>query len=219
MINYERLYEYRFQNIAQSSRQAVWNVIASDIYLRMGRPEIILDPAAGRCEFLEAVPSREKWGVDRVLQAQPNDDRLRLLEGDILDVDIPANHFDGVFVSNLLEHLPTPDSIAAILKRLKESMVAGGRIAIMGPNFRYCSRDYFDCADHILPLTDKSVAEHLYAAGFLIRYIRPRYLPFSFRGLPPPSPALTRVYLRIPLAQRMLGKQFLLIADRPSTVG
>jgi hypothetical protein len=36
----------------------------------------------------------------------------------------------------------------------------------------------------------------------------PRFLPYSFTGRLPPSPALTRQYLRNPLAWRMLGKQF-----------
>ena len=37
---------------------------------------------------------------------------------------------------------------------------------MIGPNFRYCSREYFDCADHTVILTHVSMAEHLHAAGF-----------------------------------------------------
>jgi hypothetical protein len=214
VINYERLYECRFHDVEQGARQSVWNVIAADIYARMDRPDVVLDPAAGRCEFLAAVPSTEKWGVDRVIQGGLDESGIKLIEGDVLDVDLPTDHFDGVFVSNLLEHLPDPDSIAALLGKLKVSMEAGGRIAIMGPNFKFCARDYFDCADHILALTHTSVAEHLYAAGFTIRSVESRYLPFSFRGVLPPSPTLTGLYLRVPLARRLLGKQFLLVAER-----
>jgi hypothetical protein len=212
LINYERLYEYRFENVEQTARQAVWDVIAADIHARMDQPKVILDPAAGRCEFLNAVPSAEKWGVDRIIQGGSADSGMTLVEGDIFDVEIPPRHFDGVFVSNLLEHLPTPDSIADLLARLKESMQIGGRIAILGPNFKFCASEYFDCADHILPLTHTSVAEHLYAAGFDIRSVEARYLPFSFRGLLPPSPVLTRTYLRLPIARRALGKQFFVVA-------
>ena len=45
-------------------------------------------------------------------------------------------------------------------------MSAGGRIAIMGPNYRYCADEYWDCADHYVALTHVAIAEHLYAAGF-----------------------------------------------------
>ena len=42
----------------------------------------------------------------------------------------------------------------------------------------------------------------------------PRYLPYSFRGILPPSPPLTRLYLKTPLAWRLLGKQFLVIGRK-----
>jgi hypothetical protein len=94
-------------------------------------------------------------------------------------------------------------------------MVAGGRVAVLGPNFRYCAREYFDCADHTLALTHVSVEEHLYAAGFEIERVIPRFLPYSFRSRFPQSPALVRAYLNTPLAWRFLGKQFLVIAVAP----
>jgi hypothetical protein len=84
----------------------------------------------------------------------------------------------------------------------------------MGPNFRYCAGEYFDCADHTVILTHVSMAEHLYAAGFDITTVIPRFLPYSFRGLLPPSPALTSAYLRTPALWRLLGKQFLLLARK-----
>jgi hypothetical protein len=81
----------------------------------------------------------------------------------------------------------------------------------MGPNFRYCARWYFDCADHTLALTHVAVAEHLYAAGFTVTEVVAKFLPYSFRGRLPASPALTRAYLRHPLLWRLLGKQFLVL--------
>jgi hypothetical protein len=84
----------------------------------------------------------------------------------------------------------------------------------MGPNFRYCSKEYFDMADHTLIFTHLSIAEHLYAAGFGIERVVARFLPYSFTGKLPPSPALTRRYLDLPSAWRALGKQFLVIGRR-----
>jgi hypothetical protein len=90
----------------------------------------------------------------------------------------------------------------------------GGRIVIMGPNFRFTRREYFDCADHTLVFTHTAIAEHLYAAGFEPERIEPRFLPFSFRGKLPPRRDLTRRYLRTPAAWRVLGKQFLVVGRR-----
>lgn len=214
MINYERLYAYRFEGVEQSSRQQVWDVIASDIYRRMGSPRTVLDPAAGRGEFITAVPTADRWGVDRHIQFDAQAAGVSAIVGDILDVALPAAYFDGVFVSNFLEHLATPDEVAVVLGRLHEAMAVGGAIAVLGPNFRYCSKQYFDCADHVLALTHISVAEHLYAAGFAVETVLPKFLPYSFRGVLPPSSRLTSIYLRLALAQRLLGKQFLVIARK-----
>jgi len=61
-------------------------------------------------------------------------------------------------------------------------MEPGGTLAILGPNFRYCPGRYFDCADHTLALTHVTVAEHMYAAGFEVAAVIPRFLPYSFCG-------------------------------------
>ena len=54
-MNYERLYEYRFRGIDQDARAAVWEEIAPHVHGLMGRPQVVLDPAAGQREFINAV--------------------------------------------------------------------------------------------------------------------------------------------------------------------
>jgi SAM-dependent methyltransferase len=213
-INYERLYEYRFRDVDQASRQAVWREIARYVHARMDAPQCVLDPAAGRGEFITAVPAAERWGVDLVRQGDIEAAGVKMIIGDIMDAELPEAYFDGVFLSNFLEHLPSQDAVADVLGKLHAAMAPGGRIAIMGPNFRYCAGEYFDCADHTVILTHVSAAEHVYAAGFEIAEVVPRFLPYSFRGLLPPSPKLTSTYLHTPALWRLLGKQFLLLARK-----
>ena len=215
-MNYERMYEYRFRDVDQASRQAVWQEIARYLHGRMGAPSCVLDPAAGRGEFITAVPAAERWGVDLVRQGDLESAGVKVIIADIMDADLPQDYFDGVFVSNFLEHLPDQHAVAVVLGKLLDAMRPGGRIAIMGPNFRYCAKDYFNCADHTVAMTHVGVAEHVYAAGFDITAVTPRFLPYSFRGLLPPSPLLTRTYLRMPALWRLFGKQFLVIARKPA---
>jgi len=127
-------------------------------------------------------------------------------------LEIPFNSFgvDPYGVSK--EH------VARFLSRMWECLKPGGRIAIMGPNYRYCAREYWDCADHTLALTHVAVGEHLYTAGFDVRQVVPRFLPYSFRGRFPASSALTGLYLRMRLAWPMFGKQFFLVGQRPADV-
>lgn len=214
-MNYERLYRFRFRDIDQNERIAVWRQISPHVHELMGRPQKVLDPAAGRGEFIGSVPAPETWAVDEVSYPEAaHKPDTKVVTASILDAELPLEHFDGIFMSNFLEHLPNQETIATVLEKMRDVMEPGGRIAVMGPNYRFCSRDYWDCADHYVALTDRSIGEHLYAAGFEPTTVIPRYLPYSFRGRLPASPALTRAYLGAPLAWRLLGKQFLVIGRR-----
>jgi SAM-dependent methyltransferase len=216
MMDYQRLYEYRFEGIDQSSRETVWREIAAYVYEALGRPERVLDPAAGRCEFISAIPARERWAVDEVAYAEAvGDPGLTVVTSDVMTAELPQDHFDAVFVSNFLEHLPDQPAVAAFLRRMRDVTRSGGRIAVLGPNFRYCAKQYFDFADHSVALSHLAVAEHLHAAGYRVTRVTPRFLPYSFRGSLPASARLTRAYLRMPLAWRLLGRQFLLVAEKP----
>jgi ubiquinone/menaquinone biosynthesis C-methylase UbiE len=214
-INYERLYQFRFRDVDTEARERVWKVIAKDLYERMGSPRTVLDPAAGSCEFIASVPSAERWAVDRVKHVAKDLPGVHFIVADIFSAELPVDYFDGVLVSNFLEHLPTQEAVADLLEKLARSMKTGARIAVMGPNFKYCAKEYFDCADHVLALSHLAVEEHLYAANLLPVYIKAKYLPYSFRGKLPPSPALTGVFLKLKAAQALLGKQFLVIAEKP----
>jgi ubiquinone/menaquinone biosynthesis C-methylase UbiE len=218
-MNYDRIYQHRFKGVDKGAKQAVWNEIASWIYEQMGRPKRVLDPAAGEMEFLRGIHAPEKWGVD-IQEPAPSQlsalsqDGIRFIHGNIFDVDLPLDYFEGIFLSNFLEHLRSPEEIETLLARLYGSLQKGGLIAIMGPNFKYCSTDYFDCADHRLALTHISVEEFLFASFFRIEKTFARFLPYSFRSRLPPSPFLVKLYLSFPLAWRFLGKQFLILARK-----
>ena len=47
LVNYQRLYEYRFRGVDQKAREAVWREIGPFIHARLGSPDRVLDPAAG----------------------------------------------------------------------------------------------------------------------------------------------------------------------------
>jgi SAM-dependent methyltransferase len=214
-VNYQRLYEYRFRDVAQGRRDDVWTAVAPMVHGLLKRPRRVLDPAAGRCEFINAVPADERWAVDAVdYEEGVAREGTRLIVSDIMDAELPRDYFDGIFVSNFLEHLLTQDAVAAFLEKMHDCTVPGGRIAIMGPNFRYCAREYFDFADHTVILTERGVEEHLYAAGFDPVIVHGQFLPYTFTGRLPSHPALVQAYLKLPIAWKFFGKQFLVIGER-----
>jgi SAM-dependent methyltransferase len=216
-MNYERIYEYRFRGIDTASKQITWEEIANFIYKKLSGPKSILDPAAGKCELINSIKSEDRWAVDLNdyfihKYAGP---KVKVVVGDIFHVDLPENYFDAVFVSNFLEHLHSQEEVAAFLEKMFKSIKPGGKIAVMGPNFKYTYKYYFDFADHTVILSELGLAEHLYGAGFNLESIHPKFLPLSFRGGIPVSRFLVKTYLSFPLAWRIMGKQFLVIANKP----
>ena len=186
------------------------------MYKAFGEPERVLDPAAGMCEFINNIPAKERWAVDMngpFLKAHAQEG-IQQVVADTLVADLPLDHFDAVFVSNFLEHLHSQEEVAAFLSKMYGHLRKGGRIAVMGPNFKYVYKEYFDFADHTVVLSEMGVAEHLYGAGFEVETIHPRFLPLSFRGGLPVNRTLVRGFLAMPWAWRFFGKQFLLIGRK-----
>jgi SAM-dependent methyltransferase len=215
-MDLDRIYAYRFKDVDHAKRGMVWAELAKFLHGRMGRPERMLDPAAGLCEFINLVPSKERWAVDmneRFIRKHAGAD-VHVVIGDALKVDLPNDHFDGIFVSNILEHLHSQEEVADFLKKMYGHLKKGGRIAVMGPNFKYAYKAYFDFADHTVILSELGLAEHLHGAGFEVERIHPRFLPLSFRSGLPINRALVRAYLAMPWAWRFFGKQFLLIGRK-----
>nr|MBP7510663.1 class I SAM-dependent methyltransferase [Bacteroidia bacterium] len=140
---------------------------------------------------------------------------VKVVIGNNLDVTLPLKYFEGVYVSNFLEHLHSQEDVATFLERMFAILKPGGKIAIMGPNFKYCAANYFDFADHTVILTELGVAEHLYGAGFEVKEVHDRFLPLSFRGKIPVTDFLVKMYFKMPFAWRFMGKQFLLVAQKP----
>ena len=215
MMNYDRIYEYRFKGVNQQKKLSTWKIIAEFIYKKLGEPVSILDPAAGNCEFINQVPGSQKWAVDMNVQTQKMAAAgVTVVIGNNLTAKLPLNYFDAVYISNFLEHLHSQEEVAEFLSRMFDVMKPGGRICIMGPNFKYCANEYFDFADHTVILSEGGVAEHLYGAGFTVQDIYPKFLPLSFRGKLPVTDFLVRLYLYIPFAWKFMGKQFLVIAQK-----
>jgi ubiquinone/menaquinone biosynthesis C-methylase UbiE len=214
-MNLDRIYEYRFKDIDAAQKQVVWNEIARFIYRKLNSPEKILDPAAGLCEFINHVPSAERWAVDlneEFLKTHATHGVKKII-GNSLSVSLPENYFDAVFISNFLEHLLSQEEVASFLGRMFACLKPGGFIAVMGPNFKYATKQYFDFADHTVVLSELGLAEHIYASGFSLREVHGQFLPLSFRSKSflPVNTFTVRSYLSMPLAWKFLGKQFLVI--------
>jgi SAM-dependent methyltransferase len=214
-MDYQSLYSFRFRNVNQESRNIVWSEISSYIATNSNNPIRVLDPACGIGEFINSCPAQEKWAVDIGINGSQLDSSIKFIHGSFFDAELPKNYFDLIFLSNALEHMDSQIMVNMFLEKVFTLLSPGGIVIVMGPNFKYCSKDYFDCADHTVILTHLSVEEHLVAAQFELIGTVSRFLPFSFRSKLPSSRYITRFYLRAKLLWPFFGKQFLVSARRP----
>ncbi len=215
-MDHNRIYEYRFKNVDKQKKLITWRIIADFLYKELNYPVSIIDPAAGECEFINAIPVKEKWAIDlnSAFISKFAKKEVQVKIGNALSIELPDDFFEAAFMSNFLEHLNSHEEIHSLLVKMYRTLRGGGRIAVMGPNFKYCYNEYFDFADHKMILTNFSLEEHLYSAGFKIIKVIPRFLPVSFRGRLPINKFIVKTYFSMPFLWKIVGKQFLIIAEK-----
>jgi len=214
----DRLYRHRFPPEVLAQRAAVWKVLCDFWFSRYIPPNSrVLEVAAGYCEFINNIRAIERVAVDvnpETTKHAASGVVVHQITAERLADSLPQSSFDVVFMSNFLEHCKSRDQMLEILRAVALVLKPDGRLLILGPNFRYCYKEYFDFFDHRLPLTEKAVAEALHIAGFTIDVLIPQTLPFTFRSRLPSWTWLVRVYLRVPLLWRLFGAQFFVVARK-----
>jgi SAM-dependent methyltransferase len=212
----QRIYENRFSGM-EAQRNAVWQVLVRHHSQRWVKAtDIVLDVGAGYCEFINNITARRKYALDLnpLTPTKAGADVTVCLQDVTKPWDIPPESIDVVFSSNFFEHLPSKDGLSHCLREIYRVLRKGGILFVMGPNIRFCPDIYWDCFDHHLALSDRSVLEALEVAGFAEEKVIARFLPATMKGSLPPQPWLVRLYLMLPIAWRVLGKQFLIIVRK-----
>ena len=212
----QAIYSQRFAG-NRAYRQKVWRILTSDFFQKWINPAgAVLDLGCGYGEFINQILAREKYGMDL------NPDSARMLGAGIrfLQQDcsqpwpLPENSLDAVFTSNFFEHLPDKATLGRTLEQAHRCLRPGGRLLALGPNIKYLPGAYWDFWDHYLPLTETSLSEGLENRGFEIESCFDRFLPYTMVNAPQYPVFFLRFYLRVPLAWRLLGKQFLVVGAK-----
>lgn len=214
----DRIYRNRFPEEVLARRSAIWKILCDGWFSRYvpadGR---VLEVAAGYCEFINNITAAERVAVDLNPETRHHAGpgvEVHEIAAERLDEVVPGGSFDAAFMSNFLEHCRTREQVLEVLGAVFSALKPGGRVLILGPNFRRCAREYYDYFDHHLALTEKSVAEALRLRGFDVELAWPSTLPYTFRGRLPSWPWLVRVYLRLPFLWRVFGAQFFVVGRK-----
>ncbi len=212
-------YDHRFARIADY-RKKVWRVLISEFFAPLIDPSgTVLDLGCGWGEFINQIPAARKYGMD----LNPDSPSKLALGITFLHQDcsqpwpIEDSHLDAVFTSNFFEHLPDKACLTRTLAQAFRCLKPGGRLICLGPNIKYLPGAYWDFWDHYLPLTELALQEGCELAGFQTERVIARFLPYSMsQGFTPPLFCL-RLFLKLPFAWRLLGKQFLVVMRKPVT--
>jgi SAM-dependent methyltransferase len=196
-------------------RKEIWEILNRSFLQRWVDPYgTVLDLGAGYCEYINAVHASRKLALD-LNPATPScaAKGVTVLSQDVAQPwPIDSGSVDVLFTSNFLEHLASRDDLSHCLREAARVLRPGGRFIALGPNIRFAYDVYWDFYDHYLPLSDRSLVEALELHGFVPEFVVPRFLPYTMKGHAPTHPLLVRAYLALPLAWRLFGKQFLVIA-------
>ena len=206
------LYDVRFSPEEERNRDALWAVLVRD-FLQAYVPEgsTVLDFGAGSGNFLRHVRAARRIAVERE-EFTPPEGCEKIVSRDGTLAGVADASVDRAMASNVFEHLAGPEALLAALRELRRVLRPEGRLLILGPNWRYAYREYFDFLDHRLALSHASLAEALAMAGFEAELIRPRFLPYTTKGSRAARPGLLALYLRLPFLHWLFGKQMFVVA-------
>lgn len=214
----ERLYGHRFSDEERASKARLWQVLCDTFFSRYVPADgTVLDLGAGYCDFINHVRAARRIAVDKnpdtKRSARDGVEVHEVALADLGDV-VSDGSVDLAFASNVFEHLASPDELLRVLAAVRRALKPGGKLLVMQPNVRFVGPAFWDFFDHRLPLTEKGMSEALVVAGFRITEVRARFLPYTTKSRLPQWSSLVRLYLALPLAQRLFGKQMLLVAER-----
>jgi SAM-dependent methyltransferase len=199
-------------------RNEVWKILTRRFFqAHVPTDSNTLDLGAGWGVFINNIVAGTKYAMD----LNPNganhlDKGITFLNHDCTtEWPLPDDSLDVVFTSNCFEHLPTKDDVVKTLEQVQRCLRPGGRIICLGPNIRYLPGLYWHFWDHHIAMTENALSEVLEMHELMVEECLPRFMPYTMADnsrLPPLF--FVRLYLAFPLAWRVMGKQFLIVARK-----
>ena len=210
------LYQVRFHSEEIKKKNKLWQTLCKHYFSKyINKNDCVLDLAAGYCEFINNINVNKKIAVDinpdTVNYAQPDVQVINAMSSHI--EEIPSNSVNVIFISNFFEHI-SKEEILLTLKECRRILAPKGIIMILQPNIKYIGGAYWDFFDHYTPLTDQSLSEALELTGYKVKKMIPRFLPYTTKSKIPQFSWLVAIYLHIPLAWKIMGKQLFVIAEK-----
>ena len=213
-----KIYHRRFVRTA-AYRNRVWEVLTSKFFTRWVKPDAqILDLGCGYGEFINNIPAAQKWAMDLNPDAPKHlKPEISFIHQDCAEAwPLPENSLDIVFTSNFFEHLPNKERLSLTLRHIYKALKPGGQLIAIGPNIKFLHGQYWDFYDHTVYLTEASLGEALEIEKYTLDVLEPKFLPYTMVSAPEYPMIFVELYLAFPFLWKIFGRQFLVVARKPS---
>jgi SAM-dependent methyltransferase len=212
-------YQRRFQPLREY-RKKVWRILVDEFFQKyVPADSTVLDVGCGWGEFINQVKARRRLGMDLNPDSRARlDPDIEFLMQDCSEPwPVPEGSLDIIFSSNFFEHLPHKVALKLTLEEAFKALRPGGKLICMGPNIKFLPDTYWDFWDHEVALTELSLKEILEIIGYEMAECTDRFLPYTMVGAAQKPLWTVSLYLKLPLAWKIFGKQFLLVACKPES--
>jgi SAM-dependent methyltransferase len=205
--NYETI---RYQ--PDPRRAEVWRHVAGYLQRWIPADATTLELAAGYCDLSNALHNTHRIAADHSSTVEHHAAAgVETMIADARNMSrIDSRSIDVVLASNLVEHFVYED-LDPFFAECRRMLKPDGRLVLIQPNYRFCASTYFDDYTHRSVHSHVSLPDHLRNAGFSIKHLEPRFLPFSMQSRLSFGYRLVALYLKLPY--RPFAGQMLVIAS------
>jgi len=216
----QKIYKNRFSDKkALEDKNTIWRILCRCFFQNFVTKEsLIVDIAAGYCEFINNIESKVKIAFDL------NTDLKQFANENVLAINssffemqkyLRGQKADVIFVSNVLEHLDNKEQVIQSIKICFDNLKKGGCLLILQPNIKYVKGAYWDFIDHKVALTDKALIEAAVMYNFKLKVNYPKFLPYTTKSKIPQFPWLVWLYLKLmPISGFLFGQQSFLVFEK-----
>ena len=204
------------------NRTKVWEVLCKSFFCKyISVDSSIVDIGAGNCNFINAIQATRKAAVDKdsnIMLHANNDINICIARVPPLSM-FKDNSFDIVFSSNMIEHLENKAEVMIFIKELCRICKPTGKCILMFPNVKY-TKEFWDCFEHKVPLTNKTITELENVIPIKVTETIPRFLPYQMGDSTsktiklPFIEHLVWLYLKLPMLWRVFGKQCVIVFEK-----
>lgn len=209
----DQIYKQRFSNV--ELRKELWDTLVKDFFQKyISKDDIVVDLPCGYAEFINTITCKKKYGID----INPDSKKyvakdVEFIKASSAATTLKSNSVDKIFISNFFEHITHEEIIKTVIE-LKRVLKKGGQVLILQPNIRFAYHNYWMFFDHITPIDDRALEEIFTIHGFGLKKRILRFLPFTSQSKLPAKKLFVKIYLKVPLLWRIMGRQTFLIFEK-----